>query len=326
MRPVAALLVAVLRAVPGGQSPEQSLEVTADVRQVTVGDPITLTVRARLARGATIVDAVPRARDSLPDEARITSSDTLRPAGDGLLTGRVLLVLFRPGVHQVPAFALAYRAPGSTRVDTLISPALTVEVSSVASGRRTELRDIKDIVRSPVARWTRYGEAALAVVLAVVAAILLARRRTRSRGEPAPAAIPATPPGPYDAALARLAEVERACWPERGHVASHYGLVADVLRRYLEEAHGVPALERTTVELLRVLPAELRAMGVGVECGELLDEADLVKFARLRPDAAAARTFLDRTRSLLARWHAARGSSAVEAAEPMPEVVADALR
>jgi len=38
---------------------------------------------------------------------------------------------------------------------------------------------------------------------------------------------------------------------------------------------------------------------------ELLDEADLVKFARLEPSEARARPFLERSRTLLADWHAA---------------------
>jgi hypothetical protein len=326
MRPVATLLVAVLCAAPGGQSPEQSLDVTADARPVTAGDPITLTIRARLARGATIVDVVPRTRDTLPEDLRITSSDTLRRASDGLLTGRVHLVLFRPGAQRIPAFALAYRAPGSTRVDTLISPAIAVEVRSVRPPQATGLRDIKDIVRSPIVRWTRYAQAALAVGLAVVLGVLLARPHSPSRAEPEPAPLSAPPSGPYEVALARLAEVEHARLPEHGDVARHYGLVADVLRRYLEEAHGVPALERTTVELLRVLPAELRAAGAGAESGQLLDDADLVKFARLRPDASAARTFLDRTRALLARWNESRDTPTAKTAEPTREAVADALR
>jgi len=37
----------------------------------------------------------------------------------------------------------------------------------------------------------------------------------------------------------------------------------------------------------------------------VLGEADLVKFARLRPDPGAARAFVERAAALLDQWHAA---------------------
>jgi hypothetical protein len=52
------------------------------------------------------------------------------------------------------------------------------------------------------------------------------------------------------------------------------------------------------------------------EFRELLDQADLVKFARLRPDPETAEKFLEQCRGLLRHWH-----------EISPtETLADALR
>ena len=58
---------------------------------------------------------------------------------------------------------------------------------------------------------------------------------------------------------------------------------ADVLRRYLEDAEQVPARELTSAALVRSLPAHLADGGLRGHCRELLGEADLVKFARVRP-------------------------------------------
>ena len=77
---------------------------------------------------------------------------------------------------------------------------------------------------------------------------LLLRGRRRATPLIDPAAADAGPDpvvlGPYEAALARLSQIERERWPMRGEVDRHYEAVADVVRRYLEEAHGIPALER----------------------------------------------------------------------------------
>jgi hypothetical protein len=188
-------------------------------------------------------------------------------------------------------------------------------------GRNLGLRDIKDLERSLAVFWVRVGGAALAAALVLAIAYVAARRRAKRRAAaPLVATVPApAPPSPYEIALQRLQEVETSRWPERGEIALHYALTADVLRAYLEEAHGVPALERTTGELLWTLPPALSGAGRRAECGALLEEADLVKFARLRPSAKAAGSYLRRVRALVERWHAS--------ALPEPaEAVADAVR
>jgi hypothetical protein len=77
-----------------------------------------------------------------------------------------------------------------------------------------------------------------------------------------------------------------------------------VLRRYLEEGHGIAALERTTAELIRALPSTPADARLNDRCGALLGEADLVKFARARRDTQAAERFARDARALLDGWHA----------------------
>jgi hypothetical protein len=122
------------------------------------------------------------------------------------------------------------------------------------------------------------------------------------------------PPAAYEAALARLDQIEAEAWPVRGEVARHYQAVADALRDYLEAGEELPARERTTAELLWSLPPHLAEGGLRRRCEELLDEADLVKFARVRPNAATAAAFTRGARGLLARWRdAAARAEAVDA-------------
>jgi hypothetical protein len=110
-------------------------------------------------------------------------------------------------------------------------------------------------------------------------------------------------PTAYEIALQRLDRVEAERWPSRNHVATHYDEIAQVLRQYLEEAHEVGALERTTSELLWAIPPYLGRRGLRDACQELFEEADLVKFAEVRPTEDAARDFLSRARQLLNAWN-----------------------
>jgi len=77
----------------------------------------------------------------------------------------------------------------------------------------------------------------------------------------------------------------------------------DVLRGYIEATEEIPARERTTGELVWVIPPHLSHSGLREELRDLLDEADLVKFARRRPDPKSAEQFLARCRELLRQWH-----------------------
>jgi hypothetical protein len=302
-----ALLFGLLHALGGGSAHGQDLQVTADTRRVTVGDPVTLEVRARLGEGAALVSRVPAPLDSLPEGLRVLSADSLTPSGADVLAGTVRVAFFRPGRHRVPPLAVAYRPSARAPVDTLVSQPVPVEVAQVLPPGEQALKDIKDLEplppKSNFLLW-------LALLAAAVAAAYVVYRRLRRRPS-APLAVVAVGPAPdarsaYEVALSRLGEVERARLPARGEVVRHYVLVANILRRYLEEADGLPARERTTAELIWSLPSLLSGDGLRDACGELLEAADLVKFARMRPDGAAATRFLQGIRRLLGSWHAAR--------------------
>ena len=147
----------------------------------------------------------------------------------------------------------------------------------------------------------------VAVAAAALALAAWAFRRRRRAPMPAPAlatvdVAPEPAPDPFERALRRLAEIERANWAAGGDVARHYEAVTDALRDYLEGAEEIPARERTTSELLWALPPHLNEGGLRRRFESVVDEADLVKFARRRPDAATAALFLVHSRELLARW------------------------
>jgi len=100
-----------------------------------------------------------------------------------------------------------------------------------------------------------------------------------------------------------LSRIEAEQWPSHGKVERYYEAVANTFRQYLEDAHGLDALERTTSELLWAIPPRLSRSGLRDQCLDVLGEADLVKFAEIRPGPSAAGDFLERARHLLAAWH-----------------------
>ena len=246
---------------------------------LTVGAPLVVHLQAALPPGATLVDRVPQARDTLPEGLRILSADSLQ-VHDGVVRGQVRVAFFRPDSQVVPSFAIAYQAAAGT--DTLVSAAVPVFVRSVLPVGNATLRDARDV--DPPWPIATVG-AILGVLLVVLAGLRILRRPTRV-APPANALIEMGPSA-YELALDQLRAIERA---DLG-VEQRYARAADVVRGYIAATRGVPALERTTREILI-------ALNTNGEVAAFLNEADLVKFAGWRPDvyAGTAKRVIDALR------------------------------
>jgi hypothetical protein len=307
--PAAVAWLAALAAsatVAAAQLPDQSFEVVGDTSHATVGDPVTLRFRVRLSEGDLLYDSVPRPAGELPEAVRILSVEKLRRRPDRIYTGRAVVAFYRPGRRPVPVFTLPFMrsVKGLTR-GALTSDSAFVEIDSVAPPGNPSLKDIKPIERQ------RGPDPRLVAAIAAAALVVLAAWLVRRRGPPAPTAspAPASPPaetlGPYEAAVARLARLDAEPWPEPRDADRYYEAVADTLRRYLREAHGIPAPTHTTAELIGALPPALAGDGLAQRCAAVLGEADVVKFARAPREADAGKAWARDARALLDAWHAA---------------------
>ena len=125
----------------------------------------------------------------------------------------------------------------------------------------------RPLIVLPVINWLLW----LGVLAAAIAAVLLwwAWRRWRNRPKP--------PIDPYARAQQEFARIEARRLLEDGQYAEYFAAMVDVTREYL--AARVPGIRRsdTTTEILRVMNP---GAGAETELPRLLEQADLVKFAR----------------------------------------------
>ena len=317
-----------LAAVLGGsdlhaqQLESRSFTVSVAPDTATVGDTVRLRFRLLLTERDLLTDTLPRPTAELPAGVRVLSVETMKRGADRVFTGEAAVAFYRPGVREIPSFGVPWIQIVTGHRGVVGTEAATVVIAPVLPRGNPSLRDIRD---PDPPRGVTLLPLAAAGVLGVLGWYLLRRRRrhaaaARSVPEPAPAP-PPEPPDPYRLALTRLAEIERERWADQGAVERHYEAVVDALRDYLEAAEEIPARERTSSELLWALPPRLHEGGLRRLTGRVLNEADLVKFARRRPDPAAAAEHLRDARELLRRWHEAALAST---AEPLEE--ADAVR
>jgi hypothetical protein len=326
MKAARRLAAMLLLAVMAPHAQAQTLEVIADTGRITVGDPVSVRLVLRQYEGDALLEQVPHPLGSLADGVRLLSVDSMRSVATRRLEARARMAFYRPGRQTIPAFAIDFRRGAVILHGTMTSEPVPIEITPVLmAGGGPTLRDIKEIVESP-------GPDPRIVLLAAgIGATLWLLRRPGRRGPlPLPVstpggAAPRTPPDPFAAALDRLAEIESADWAG-AEVERHYSAVTDTLRDYLAAAEGIPARERTSGELLTALPPHLAAAELRAGCVGLLSEADLVKFARRRPDRSSAVAFLSQARGLLASWREAARPAAPAPGSEVLEETANAVR
>jgi hypothetical protein len=193
-----------------------------------------------------------------------------------------------PGAVDLEALAIRYRDDGGELATVETGP-ISVQVVSSLTPDVVDIHDIKDPVALEVPRdWGVLFWLLLALALTLAAYLIYRKLRKDTEGEAAPAwvAPPRPPHEEAEAALARLAERELI---EKGELEVFYTELTDIMKRYAGRRFDVPYLERTTGEILSDLKARNASEG---SLRAILEVADMVKFARERPNQDVARASL----------------------------------
>ncbi len=303
--------LALLAASPGAGA-AQSLDLTPDRPRALLGDEITLTLRVQLRPGQELLDLTPRNILPPPAGVRVLEIDSLRPVGEGEFSGRVRMAFFRVGPQPIPTFSVLFRPRSGALPDTLVHAPVAMEIGSLLPAGNPALKDIRplQVIGGPA-----WGPAVLLGVLTALGFAYLWVRGRRHARTPRDAAPP--PPldaGPFDRAMRQLAALEQQAIASGNGALPLYADVAGVLRRCLLDSGALRHEGLTTQEAVSHLPPPLCLDDSGERLHLLLADADLVKFARVRPDLPAALAHLERARQLLAAWKQATAA----AGEPRP--------
>ncbi len=188
--------------------------------------------------------------------------------------------------------------------DTVESNALVLTVNTVEVDTSQAIRDIKGIYEVPFSlmdwlkdnwRWVAGGAVAVAAI--VLALLFLLRRKPKVAVAVVEPALPV-----HVRVLNALDAIEGKRLWQQGLHKQYHSEVTDLLRSYIEERFGAPALEKTTDELLQELKLSSMRREHREQLGNILRLADFVKFAKLTPAPAeneqlmtAARRFVQET-------------------------------
>ncbi len=311
-----------------------SVEASVDRRIVAIGDTFNLHLDLDWQGGTEVkpLPVVDRIGNFIIRDIR----ESLASRSDGRLTKRIsmLLTIFETGRQTIPAVDVFYLGPdGATKTASTVP--IDIEVESVLPADAGDIRDIKEPIEVP----RRWKELLLSYLLLVglvagtaVSVLLSVRRRQeievfllkvwlrataplrrliayilgllglikRARAVPA-YDVQVTEPDliPEEAALKELERIEALGLRAQGMIKDYYTLISETVRRYLERKYGILAMESPVSYTLRAI-AEMNISreAYGAIAG-VLEEADLVKFARFMPSEELVDSLAGRARRII---------------------------
>lgn len=274
---VAALAGALL---PGGRVSAQQVRTALLPDTVTIGDVVRAVIWVDLPAGYKVAfgDSLPIA-DTLENAGKPTLQERTLPDGGVEVTVVYLVTPWRTGDHPLPVVRVHVSGGGKDTVLQARLPGLHVSSVLPADTAKQQPKPPAGVVGPDRLLWPYILAAILALLLLALLAWWLWRRLRRRA--PVVMVAPEEVLTPRERALRELDRTRAAGLLETGETKLFYSRSTDAVRRYLDALNPGWGADRTTSELI----PRLRSLDLAVAAAlaRLLDRADLVKFARLRP-------------------------------------------
>jgi len=265
-----------------------SAKVALDSTSIQLGSVATLRVQVSTREDTPAPRADFRSLDTM-SRAEVLETKPFRAVeapGGPVWEAEVQLIGLEPGLQEIAGIRILFP-------DTILATTpITLEVLVPALLPETGLAPIKDIVKEPlrfIDRWSIWLPGLL-LLLAVAAWLLYRAQRTRQ----APAVVaPAEEAKPAHVVALRKLEAlkQKQLWIQSPK--NHYTKLTDILRAYISERFLFRALSETSSDILHDLSKSKIAPATLKRLEGILHTADLVKFAKARPDEALSVKLLD---------------------------------
>jgi hypothetical protein len=264
---------------------QASLGLQVDTPAIRIGEQVNalltlsgLTEPARV-RMPLVYDTLARGIEILEQQG----VDTVRnDDGTYTLSIRYRITSFDSGSYIIRNLAAQFIDAADTTI--ILAPPVTIDVFTVTVAEDDELRDIRDPFRIPLS-WREVLPWIL-LVIGILSLIIAYRwyRRQRRTGKPMIPVFSKPSISAHERALAAFEELRRKKLWQEGRYKEYHSELTDILRKYIDERFGIPAMEMVSWEILDALEEvrEIEREKMS-EMHELLTLADMVKFAKALP-------------------------------------------
>lgn len=267
----------------------QDIQVNAKLENdvILIGDQTTLTLEATVPPSCRIV--WPQVGDTLVRQIEIVSKsqvDTVQqeePAGSLRLTQQLVITSFDSGYFAIPPFLFMYQQAGATDYQIGETEAMLLQVDNPEVNMAEDIKDIKGPLRAPVTFAEIWPWLLLGLLLAGSVILFIYYRRRRKKAQPLMAFLrkPAQPA--HSIALDELEKLRTKRLWQSGKVKQYHTELTDIIRNYISARFSVHAIEMVTHEIIESLENTLVGTSALSKLKEMLELADLVKFAKENP-------------------------------------------
>jgi LPXTG-motif cell wall-anchored protein len=298
MKKAFVILISILSCTVGVA---QQLTASLDTATIRIGEVATYTLSLTLPAGVAAAEVTwPASADTLARSIEVLNSAAdLEADSLGVLRMTYQLTSWDTGTWAIPP------QKATVQGRAIEGPESLLRVVPTMVNSKDPPRPLKDILPMPFSlrAWLLAHQAELFTALGLLLAIILAVVLWKRRKQPIiPTVVPAPQIPAHQRCLEALHEVEGQRLWQQGEHKLYQSRVTDLLRGYIEERYAVPALERTTDELMAELRLSPLPTDERIRLENVLRAADLVKFAKMVPSAVeneqlmqAARQFVQAT-------------------------------
>jgi len=259
-----------------------------------IGDQLLFTIHVEAADNLPF--QMPLISDTLSREIEVLfpyAADTSHMEDRLVIDHSYVITGFESGVHMIPAQQVIYTF--SNVVDTALSMPLIIQVHEPVVDTTEQIKAIKPPMNTPVSLkevlpWLALGSG---IWLAGTLVMALIWMYLQHRKDPEIFSMKPLEPA-HVVAFRSLDKLKEDKLWESGQVKRYYTRLTEISRHYIERQYGIPAMERTTEEILEAFRRSNTEDPVLDEIlKDLLELADLVKFAKEDPQPVDNQTNLN---------------------------------
>ena len=263
----------LITSITFAQNPKVKAEI--ETSQIRIGEQFSFKVSVNVTDNVILPKLVLKGLEVI-DSVKV---DTL----NNMLIQKYILTGFDSGAYYIPQQQVFIRN------QAYLTDSLLINVATVAiDTTKVKKYPIKTIKAEPYT----FDDFKIYIYLLLVALAIIGfwiywfviRKRKTEEDKPTYKVLP-----PYEEAIFKLNELDEKLLWQNNKVKEYYSELTEIVRGYIERELKVPALEKTTDEIVEMLKDFNEAQTINTsketikKLKELLQEADLVKFAKSKP-------------------------------------------
>jgi hypothetical protein len=264
--------------IAAAKEPQVSVKASLNKAFITIGDPVEYTLTVKHDPSVQVLSSFPSPPQDIFKIKKV--EDIKRKEGEMIVEGRkYTLTSFALGEFILDPVKIEYRI-GSAPTQAITTDKIFLTVKSVSGKEtKTDIRGIKSVIA--LAKKFLFWIIALILFVLFPIGYFIYRKMQRQELESAQSKIIMTA---EEEAMTALNQLFDSDWIRRGKVKEYYLRLSEILRNYFERRYGILAIESTTDEIVRALKAKDIDPELRNKITEVLESADLAKFAKWKPE------------------------------------------